>query len=1714
MSDFRLNVIAETQAAERKLQQVDKAADSATKARKLEISLASPEKISKQFKNIKSNVKEATNDIKQFYGIAKKLPVLGEPLRNVEDLAKGTANLAKSAPAVAAGLAKSAKASNILATSTRAASSATRSLAEDLVRAGLAFFAVKQSVGLLQSAYSGFFNQTIGREIKLQETILKTQTALASTGRVFSNGLEITDPLQKIEALTGQIEKRIESIRERSLELAGVTSNDVIEVFGIVAQQVQAIGGGLKDAEDLAIQFSAALGTFGIPLYQARQEIGSILRGDITMDSYLAKALGITNEDVAKAKTSTEGVIGFLESRLKASVAGQAIAAKSFAGVTSNIAEIFEEVNRAFGKGMLDPLLDGLTVIYENLFGIYTQLKDIAGVAGTAVGKLLRIGAVGILGGTASQLSASLSGIAQTVKTELESAFSTLQADLVSTLTPLRTIFEQFTSQIALLAAGLKELAIGFADISIETFKTLVQVISNLASILTPLVAGFSQILKVYGEILKLPGVQYFAQLAATFKTLEVLGVSSLLKLAVGVTAFAGSWSQLVAAVQRVRVAVSTALAFILRTVQQVAINISGIIAGLVISLSTLGKSTTKLRAELEIVSATFNKVAASANAAGAATARFGGAAALAGNKIKGAIVGLIAVAAKLFAIQLVITVVIDLFGRFQKHMDNLAQDRRAEQALKRIEAGAYDAADGLTAAQRAMKELDEAEVQIKFDRLKADLKDAVNDLEKFKEDSKGILDPIYADTKSGKIAQGELNRLQKRIDFVTRALNALDERAGKKNTEDKIEYESDKRVNLEKEIGQLQRQQADTLFRKRQQLAQKEIELFRAAGELRIRQMERANAKLIEGEEGASAAALEALNNYLSVRERGELDIEAKKKELAVTVANLDKEVADYRFETEKKITELKKRIGEYETKVADYRVQKAKEEAEARSRSAGGRAGNFNDDLAGRLTGAIVAKESGGDYTAVNPDSGAIGIGQVMPANIGPWTQKYYSKRLTPEQYRYNREAQDAVVSGRIKDMLFEQINAGYSDEMAARRVAAQWYSGNPNLESSTRPQYSNGNEYPSISAYATDIVTRMGSIPNTMPGGGTAPPQTPQAPVPPSLDTGSLANISAGADTLAGLQERLKSLFAEVDKVSAALTEEERVAAFERIAKAAFPQAQLEQYENRLTELGYNYDAIANSSAEAFNPERSAVEVTRLTQMAVASRELQQIQQGIAERTNLSDAERAKLLDDIQAKYQVYLNNVDREAQLKRNILTTEQATAQLAQMRSQARDIYREIEALKLRNSLEAEGVAPEFIAAEVAKLDIQREVKRITTELNAQLNTQIELRDRLQKQIAGAADADKADLQKQLDDARAQIESLRKQLQGVPEAGAGLAAAEDARARAATEPGTRIASFIGNAKRELEDLEGTAIRVSQSIGDAVGNALSSGITGLIEGTTTAEQVFADFLKNIGQILIQEATKMIATYVAIGIARQFAGLLGGGAKLNTSAGVSMSAGTATQSGFDMGSALAGMFRASGGPVNANQPYIVGERGPELFMPFSSGMVMSNEKLQAQNRAFLDSIYTENGEPASDDAETERQATAATQAAVRGSELEATAATRDAVRENERIQENRMQILSQQKESDRLYENERIQENRMQIMSQQKEFDRRYERERIEQMASTPGKLNIKYESQVINSVEYVTREQAERMAAQSALRGRELAIGSLQNSVKTRKLVGMS
>jgi len=46
--------------------------------------------------------------------------------------------------------------------------------------------------------------------------------------------------------------------------------------------------------------------------------------------------------------------------------------------------------------------------------------------------------------------------------------------------------------------------------------------------------------------------------------------------------------------------------------------------------------------------------------------------------------------------------------------------------------------------------------------------------------------------------------------------------------------------------------------------------------------------------------------------------------------------------------------------------------------------------------------------------------------------------------------------------------------------------------------------------------------------------------------------------------------------------------------------------------------------------------------------------------------------------------------------------------------------------------------------------------------------------------------------------------------------------------------------------------------------------------------------------------------------------------------------------------MGGGTAIPMRAAGGPVSGGSPYIVGERGPELFVPGSSGSIVPNGRM----------------------------------------------------------------------------------------------------------------------------------------------------------------------
>ena len=71
-----------------------------------------------------------------------------------------------------------------------------------------------------------------------------------------------------------------------------------------------------------------------------------------------------------------------------------------------------------------------------------------------------------------------------------------------------------------------------------------------------------------------------------------------------------------------------------------------------------------------------------------------------------------------------------------------------------------------------------------------------------------------------------------------------------------------------------------------------------------------------------------------------------------------------------------------------------------------------------------------------------------------------------------------------------------------------------------------------------------------------------------------------------------------------------------------------------------------------------------------------------------------------------------------------------------------------------------------------------------------------------------------------------------------------------------------------------------------------------------------------------------------------------------------------------------------RASGGPVSAGKPYIVGEKGPELFSPNGGGKIIPNNKINRTRRTrdnyqHLQDLAAEADEPAAAPAPTRRKA-----------------------------------------------------------------------------------------------------------------------------------------
>lgn len=126
-------------------------------------------------------------------------------------------------------------------------------------------------------------------------------------------------------------------------------------------------------------------------------------------------------------------------------------------------------------------------------------------------------------------------------------------------------------------------------------------------------------------------------------------------------------------------------------------------------------------------------------------------------------------------------------------------------------------------------------------------------------------------------------------------------------------------------------------------------------------------------------------------------------------------------------------------------------------------------------------------------------------------------------------------------------------------------------------------------------------------------------------------------------------------------------------------------------------------------------------------------------------------------------------------------------------------------------------------------------------------------------------------------------------------------------------GDKLPQLVDWTKAWNEQLKATAAQGLQSLAD--------GLTAVIMGTAKLGDVFRSV---VAQMLADLIRFQIQKAIVMGID----GLFG------------------TGSAAGMGLMLPG--RASGGPVYAGHPYIVGERGPELFLPGKSGQIVPNHAM----------------------------------------------------------------------------------------------------------------------------------------------------------------------
>lgn len=150
--------------------------------------------------------------------------------------------------------------------------------------------------------------------------------------------------------------------------------------------------------------------------------------------------------------------------------------------------------------------------------------------------------------------------------------------------------------------------------------------------------------------------------------------------------------------------------------------------------------------------------------------------------------------------------------------------------------------------------------------------------------------------------------------------------------------------------------------------------------------------------------------------------------------------------------------------------------------------------------------------------------------------------------------------------------------------------------------------------------------------------------------------------------------------------------------------------------------------------------------------------------------------------------------------------------------------------------------------------------------------------------------------------------------------------------------------MGPMEAYMDSLNQSAGQVSESLQRAAADgfgALNDGLTDAIMNSKSLGEAFHDvaaqIIRDIVRIGVQQMiVKPLANWLFGGQGESTGGNTGGGFSWSKM--------------LNVASSFFGGFRANGGDVMSGKAYMVGERGPEMFLPGANGSIIPNEALQS--------------------------------------------------------------------------------------------------------------------------------------------------------------------